>query len=64
MKEHGAIAHELGRVAQNILAAEGFFYSAAARMDRPDTYGFPWKRKTWRSPVLFRMQSVNSDGMP
>ncbi|NLT65511.1 MAG: acyl-CoA dehydrogenase family protein [Acidobacteria bacterium] len=45
MKEHGAIAHELGRVAQNILAAEGFFYSAAARMDRPDTYGFPWEAK-------------------
>jgi alkylation response protein AidB-like acyl-CoA dehydrogenase len=45
MKEHGAIAHELGRIAQNILAAEGFFYSAAARMDHPDVYGFPWESK-------------------
>ncbi len=46
MKEHGAIAHELGRIAQNILAAEGFFYSAAARMDHPDVYGFPWEEKS------------------
>jgi acyl-CoA dehydrogenase len=46
MKEHGAIAHELGRIAQNILAAEGFFYSAAARMDHPDEYGFPWEPKS------------------
>jgi hypothetical protein len=46
MKEHGAIAHELGRIAQNILAAEGFFYSAAARMDHPDVYGFPWEAKS------------------
>jgi alkylation response protein AidB-like acyl-CoA dehydrogenase len=45
MKEHGAIAHELGRIAQNILAAEGFFYSAAARMDHPNVYGFPWEAK-------------------
>ncbi len=46
MKEHGAIAHELGRIAQNILAAEGFFYSAAARMDHPNVYGFPWEAKS------------------
>jgi alkylation response protein AidB-like acyl-CoA dehydrogenase len=46
MKEHGAIAHELGRIAQNILAAEGFFYSAAARMDHPDVYGFPWEARS------------------
>jgi acyl-CoA dehydrogenase len=46
MKEHGAIAHELGRIAQNILAAEGFFYAAAARMDHPDVYGFPWEAKS------------------
>ncbi|MBN1566657.1 MAG: acyl-CoA/acyl-ACP dehydrogenase [Acidobacteria bacterium] len=46
MKEHGAIAHELGRVAQNIIAAEAFFYFAAARMDRPDAYGFPWEAKS------------------
>jgi alkylation response protein AidB-like acyl-CoA dehydrogenase len=46
MKEHGAIAHELGRIAQNILAAEGFFYAAAERMDHPDVYGFPWEEKS------------------
>lgn len=46
MKEHGAIAPELGRIAQNILAAEGFFYSAAARMDHADAYGFPWEAKS------------------
>jgi len=46
MKEHGAIAPELGRIAQNILAAEGFFYSAAARMDHADRYGFPWEAKS------------------
>jgi len=45
MKEHGAIAHELGQIAQNLLAAEGFFYSAAERMDHPDIYGFPWEAK-------------------
>ncbi|MGD0102270.1 MAG: acyl-CoA dehydrogenase family protein [Acidobacteriota bacterium] len=45
MKEHGAIAHELGRIAQNILASEGFFYAAAERMDHPDIYGFPWEAK-------------------
>lgn len=45
MKEHGAIAHELGRVGQSILAAEGFFYAAAERMDHPERYGFPWEAK-------------------
>ena len=39
MKEHGAIVHELGQIAKNILAAEGFFYYAAARMDHPDGPG-------------------------
>jgi len=27
------------------LTAEGFFYQAAARMDHPDVYGFPWESK-------------------
>jgi alkylation response protein AidB-like acyl-CoA dehydrogenase len=45
MKEHGAIAHELGQIAKNILAAEGFFYYAASRLDHPDVYGFPWDEK-------------------
>jgi acyl-CoA dehydrogenase len=46
MREHGAIAHELGRIAQNILAAEGFFYAAAERMDHPEIYGSPWEAKS------------------
>jgi alkylation response protein AidB-like acyl-CoA dehydrogenase len=45
MKEHGAIVHELGRIAQNIMTAEAFFYYSAARMDRPDVYGPPWDAK-------------------
>jgi len=45
MKEHGAIVHELGQIAKEILAAEGFFYYTAARMDHPDVYGFPWDEK-------------------
>ena len=45
MKEHGAIVHELGQIAKNILAAEGFFYHVADRMDHPDVYGFPWDHK-------------------
>ncbi|MGD0920025.1 MAG: acyl-CoA dehydrogenase family protein [Thermodesulfobacteriota bacterium] len=45
MKEHGAIVHELGQIAKNILAAEGFFYYAASRLDHPDVYGFPWDEK-------------------
>ena len=42
MKEHGVIVHELGQIAQKILAAQGFFYYVAARMDQPDVYGPPW----------------------
>ena len=42
MKEHGAIVHELGRIAKDIMTAAGFFYYSAARMDHPDVYGPPW----------------------
>lgn len=46
MKEHGAIVHELGQVARDIMTAEGFFYHAVARMDHPEVYGFPWEHKS------------------
>jgi alkylation response protein AidB-like acyl-CoA dehydrogenase len=46
MKEHGAIVHELGQIARDIMAAEGFFYHAVVRMDHPDVYGFPWEHKS------------------
>ena len=42
MKDHGAIAHELGQIARDIMAAEGYLYYVADRLDRPDIYGFPW----------------------
>ena len=43
MKEHGAIVHELGQIARDILAAEAYLYYVADRMDRPEIYGFPWE---------------------
>jgi alkylation response protein AidB-like acyl-CoA dehydrogenase len=46
MKDHGAIAHELGQIAKEIMAAEAFLYYAADRLDRPETYGAPWEPKT------------------
>ena len=45
MKEHGAIAHELGQIAKDIMAAEAFLYYVGDRMDRPEIYGFPWEPK-------------------
>jgi alkylation response protein AidB-like acyl-CoA dehydrogenase len=45
MKEHGAIVHELGQIAKNIMTAEGLAYYGAARMDHPDVYGPPWDPK-------------------
>ncbi len=45
MKDHGAIAYELGLIAKEIMAAEAFLYYAADRMDHPETYGFPWEPK-------------------
>ena len=45
MKEHGAIAHELGRIAEDIMAAEAFFYYSASRLDHPEAYGPPWDPK-------------------
>ncbi len=46
MKEHGAIVHELGQIAREIMAAEAFLYYAGDRMDRPEIYGFPWEPKS------------------
>ena len=46
MKEHGAIVHELGQIAKEIMAAEAFLYYAGDRMDRPEIYGFPWEQKS------------------
>lgn len=45
MKEHGVIVHELGQLAREILTAEAVLYYTADRMDRPETYGFPWDLK-------------------
>ena len=45
MKDHGAIAHELGQIARDIMAAEGYLYSVADRLDRPDVYGLPWESR-------------------
>ena len=45
MKDHGAIAHELGQIARDIMAAEGYLYYVADRMDHPEIYGFPWEHK-------------------
>jgi len=45
MKEHGAIVHELGQIARDIMVAEACLYYVADRMDRPEVYGFPWDHK-------------------
>jgi alkylation response protein AidB-like acyl-CoA dehydrogenase len=45
MKEHGAIVHELGQIAKEIMAAEGFLYYVGDRLDRPEIYGPPWDPK-------------------
>lgn len=45
MKEHGAIVHELGQIARDIMAAEAYLYYVADRMDRPEIYGFPWEHR-------------------
>jgi alkylation response protein AidB-like acyl-CoA dehydrogenase len=49
MKEHGAIVHELGQIAREIMAAEAFLYYVGDRMDHPDMYGFPWEHKALAS---------------
>ncbi len=45
MKNHGAIAHELGQVASDILAAEMMFWNTLERLDHPEVYGPPWDHK-------------------
>lgn len=45
MREHGVIVNELGKIAQDIMTAEGYLYYVADRMDHPDVYGFPWEPK-------------------
>ncbi len=45
MKDHGAIVHELGQIARDIMAAEAYLYYVADRMDHPEIYGFPWEAK-------------------
>lgn len=42
MKEHGAIAHELGEIAADIYAAESAIWAAAERFDHPELYGPLW----------------------
>ena len=45
MKNHGAMAHELGQVASDILAAEMVFWGTLERFDNPEAYGPPWDHK-------------------
>ena len=45
MKDHGAIALELGRIASDILAAEMVFWNTLERLDHPEVYGPPWDPK-------------------
>jgi alkylation response protein AidB-like acyl-CoA dehydrogenase len=45
MKNHGVIAHELGQVASDILAAEMMFWNTLERLDNAEVYGPPWDHK-------------------
>jgi acyl-CoA dehydrogenase len=45
MKDHGAMAHELGQVASDILAAEMVFWNTLERLGNPEVYGPPWDHK-------------------
>jgi acyl-CoA dehydrogenase len=45
MKDHGAIAYELGQIASDILAAEMMFWNTLERLDNPEVYGPPWDSK-------------------
>lgn len=42
MKDHGVIVSELGQIAEDILAVEGYLYAVAERLDNPEVYGMPW----------------------
>jgi alkylation response protein AidB-like acyl-CoA dehydrogenase len=45
MKDHGAMAHELGQVASDMLAAEMVFWNTLERLSNPEVYGPPWDHK-------------------
>jgi alkylation response protein AidB-like acyl-CoA dehydrogenase len=45
MKDHGAIAYELGQIASEMLAAEMMFWNTLERLDHPEVYGPPWHNK-------------------
>jgi alkylation response protein AidB-like acyl-CoA dehydrogenase len=45
MKDHGAIALELGRIATNIMNMELAFWGTLDRLDKPEVYGPPWDHK-------------------
>jgi alkylation response protein AidB-like acyl-CoA dehydrogenase len=45
MKDHGAIAYELGQVASGIMATEMVFWNTLQRLDHPEVYGPPWDHK-------------------
>ena len=45
MKDHGAMAYELGKVASDILAAEMVFWNTLERLSNPEVYGPPWDHK-------------------
>jgi alkylation response protein AidB-like acyl-CoA dehydrogenase len=45
MKDHGAIAYNLGEIASDILSAEMMFWNTLERLDHPEVYGPPWDHK-------------------
>lgn len=45
MKDHGAMAYELGKIATNIMNMELAFWGTLQRLDKPEVYGPPWDHK-------------------
>ncbi len=45
MKDHGAMAYELGQIASGIMNAEMVFWATLERLDHPEAYGPPWDHK-------------------
>lgn len=45
MKEHGAIAHELGQIVSDMHTAESVYWNTLIRLDNPEVYGPPWDHK-------------------
>lgn len=45
MKEHGAIAHELGQIITDMQTAEMVFWNTLEHLDHPEIYGPPWDHK-------------------